>query len=195
MTLQEDRYKIDPTVRIVRDVDGGTVPFREVFVGFEKLDAVKQIFGGDAERVLSRLNVELFPRKGFMGVSDEDGHIFASRYYVRDGEMWSVYLDTVHELVHVKQFMEGKNLFDPTFSYVDRPTEVEAYRLGVSEARRIGLSEQEIFDYLEVPWITKEEHARLANTCGVDMSDVLVSKKRNRKGPSSSAGRNKKRKA
>jgi hypothetical protein len=165
-------YKIDPSVQIVRNVDNGTFNFKDIFVGFEKLPAVQTIFGKKTDEVLSKLKVEVFPRKGFMGVSDEDGHIFASKYYLNEGDIWSVYLDTVHELVHVRQFFEGKNLFDPSFSYVDRPTEVEAYRLGVLEARRIGLTEQEIFDYLEVPWVTRDEHVRLANTCSVIMNQV-----------------------
>ena len=100
-----------------------------------------------------------------MGVSDEDGHIFASQQYLNEGEQWSVYLDAVHELVHVKQFKDGKELFDRRYDYVDRPTELEAYRIGTKEARRIGLNDREIFDYLEVPWISKEEHRRLASAC------------------------------
>lgn len=174
-------YKIDPFVQIVRNTDSGTFNFKQIFIGFEKLEAVKSIFGEKTDAVLSKLKVEVFPRKGFMGVSDEDGHIFASKYYIHEGDIWSVYLDTVHELVHVRQFFEGKNLFDPAFSYVERPTEIEAYRLGVIEARRIGLSEQEIFDYLEVPWITKADHVRLATTCNVLMDQVTYPSRKNSK--------------
>jgi hypothetical protein len=174
-------YKIDPFVQISRNVDSGTFNFKEIFNGFEKLSAVQTIFGKKADEVLSKLKVEVFPRKGFMGVSDEDGHIFASKYYLNEGDIWSVYLDAVHELVHVRQFFEGKNLFDPAFSYVERPTEIEAYRLGVIEARRIGLSEQEIFDYLEVPWVTKAEHVKLANTCNVAMDQISLSPQKSAK--------------
>ena len=128
---------------------------------------MRKTFGSNTDKVLKELKVEVFPTDGYMGVSDEDGHIFASEQYLNSGEEWSIYLDIVHELVHVKQFMEGKELFDSNYSYVDRPTEIEAYRTGAEEARRIGLSEEEIFEYLKVPWISEEEHLRLARTCNV----------------------------
>jgi hypothetical protein len=178
------KYKIDHWIKIIRNIRSGTFSFKDIFVGFEKLQAVKGIFGVRTNELLLKLKVEVFPRKGYMGVSDEDGHIFASQHYIKEGELWSVYLDTIHELVHVRQFMEGKNLFDPAFSYVDRPTEIEAYQVGAKEARRIGLSEKEIFEYLEVPWITKTEHIRLANTCGVVIEQLGVAQ--NNKGSNNS---------
>jgi hypothetical protein len=73
----------------------------------------------------------------------------------------------IHELVHIRQFMEGKELFDRRYSYVDRPTEIEAYTAAVNEARRIGLKKEEILDYLKVEWITEEEFQRLLVAVGV----------------------------
>lgn len=166
MTTKQ-HYNIDGGIKIARKVSSGTHRFSEIFQGFEKLDAVRQVFGSRTENELGTLNVEIFPQEGFMGVSDEDGHIFASQRYLNEGEEWSIYLDVVHELVHVKQFRDGRELFDRRYDYVDRPTEVEAYRVGALEARRIGLNDREIFAYLEVPWITKEEHLRLAKSCGL----------------------------
>lgn len=174
---REKKLEIDSSIKIERGLETGTFKFKEIFHGFEFLDSVRETFGSETNKVLNDLKVELFPRKGYMGVSDEDGHIFASKYYLNEGEFWSVYLDTVHELVHVRQFREGKNLFDDAYSYADRPTEVEAYRATVKEARRIGLNEQEIFDYLEVPWITKPEHLRLATACDVATELVEFRKK------------------
>jgi hypothetical protein len=159
------RYKIDGGIRIARNISSGTHPFGEIFQGFESLDAVKEVFGSKTADELNSLTVEVFPQDGFMGVSDEDGHIFASQHYLNNGEEWSVYLDVVHELVHVKQFKDGRELFDRRYDYVDRPTEIEAYRVGAKEAKRIGLDDHEIFAYLEVPWISKEEHRRLAKAC------------------------------
>jgi hypothetical protein len=161
------KYKIDPRVKIIRNIQSGTHRFKEIFLGFEHVDAVRKIFPDGHLETLENLTVEVFPREGFMGVSDHDGHIIASQHYLTNGEEWCVYLDIVHELVHVKQFKDGKELFDRKYDYVDRPTEVEAYRIGAEEARKIGLSEEEIFQYLEVPWISKEEHQRLARACGV----------------------------
>jgi hypothetical protein len=79
-----------------------------------------------------------------------------------------LYLDIIHELVHVKQYRQGRDLFDSKFSYVDRPTELEAYKITLDEARKIGMTEEEIEDYLYVEWITKKEHKKLAKTLGVN---------------------------
>ncbi len=166
------RYKIDPKIKIDQKVSSGTHRFKDIFVGFEELAAVKKIFGSTASKELETLSVEVFPRDGYMGVSDDDGHIVASQKYLNEGEEWCVYLDVVHELVHVRQFKEGKELFDGRYGYVDRPTEIEAYQICTDEARRIGLTEKEIFTYLEVPWIPKEDHLRLARTCRVEMSQI-----------------------
>ncbi|MCS4539406.1 MAG: hypothetical protein HYU03_01775, partial [Thaumarchaeota archaeon] len=72
-----------------------------------------------------------------------------------------LYLDLIHELVHVRQHMEGRELFDKRYSYVDRPTEIEAYSAAVKEAKRIGMSYEEIEDYLKVEWVTDEEFDRM----------------------------------
>lgn len=165
--MTKRHYKISPKIRIVQNTGSGEHKFKDIFIGFEDVNAVKRIFGDKASEELDSLRVEVFPREGYMGVSDHDGHIVASQNYLNDGEDWCIYLDVVHELVHVRQFKEGKELFDPKYDYVDRPTEIEAYQIGTTEARRIGLSEKEIFAYLEVPWITKEELQRLAKACDV----------------------------
>ena len=153
----------------MQNVDSGTHRFNDVFIGFDEVEAVKKIFGKKVSKELESLTVEVFPREGYMGVSDYDGHIVASQLYLNDGEEWCIYLDVVHELVHVRQFKEGKELFDSRYGYVDRPTEIEAYQIGTREARRIGLTDEEIFTYLEVPWISKDEHRRLAKACQIEV--------------------------
>lgn len=160
-------YAIDSAISLKRGVQSGGYKFGELFLGFENVDAVRRVFGPETKAILSELKVEVFPKDGFMGVSDEDGHIFASQTYLNEGDLHSIYLDVVHELVHVKQFMDGRELFDRSYAYVDRPTEIEAYRIAADEGRRIGMSEQEVFEYLKVPWISDEEHARLALACNI----------------------------
>jgi hypothetical protein len=66
----------------------------------------------------------------------------------------------LHELAHVKQFREGKELYDRRFAYFERPTEIEAYAVAVEEARRIGMGKEEIVEYLKVEWVTEEEFAK-----------------------------------
>ena len=58
-------------------------------------------------------------------------------------------------------------LFDKRFSYVDSPTEIEAHIIAVQEARRIGMNDEELADYLRVDWISEEEYIRLLRTLGV----------------------------
>ena len=78
-----------------------------------------------------------------------------------------LYLDIIHELCHVKQHLQGRNLYDRSKAYVDRETEIEAYQVTIQEARRIGLNEDHIANYLRVGWITSEEHKRLVRRLGV----------------------------
>jgi hypothetical protein len=157
-----------PDVQIPEIVPIAMQNFTQYFKGFEKVDAIREIFGEDTSRVLSELKVEFFSSKfGYMGVSDEDGHLIVSAYYLKTGDPTSKYLDIVHELVHVKQYREGKPLFDEAFEYHDRPTELEAYRHAVNEARRLGMSDPEIFEYLRVNWMSEDEVRRLARNIGV----------------------------
>lgn len=157
-----------PHVQIPENVPIAIHPFTEFFKGFENVPAVREIFGQETEAVLRELRVEFFSSKfGYMGVSDEDGHLIVSAYYLREGDPTSKYLDVVHELVHVKQFREGRALFDETFEYHDRPTELEAYRHAVKEARRLGMSDAELFEYLKVDWMEDDEVRKLARNLNV----------------------------
>ena len=102
-----------------------------------------------------------------MGVSDEDGHLLVSTHYLRTGNRRDIYLDVVHELVHVRQFREGKELFADGFEYPDLPTEIEAYRTCIAEGRRLGMTDRELFDYLKVEWMDDKDVRRLARNVGV----------------------------
>jgi hypothetical protein len=152
---------------INRSAKNGSVSFVDVFQGFEGVDAVRSIFLDQTNEILADLMVDILPRAGYLRVDDETGNIVVSAEYLRKGDERHLYLDVIHELVHIKQFMDGKELFDRRYSYVDRPTEVEAYRASVNEARRIGMKEQEIVEYLRVEWITEEEFQRLMAAVGV----------------------------
>jgi len=157
-----------PDVAIPRTAEVSLRRFTDYFKGFEKLEVVRRILGEKAEEVLRNVKVEFFSsRWGYMGVSDDDGHLMVSTYYLRHGKAEEIYLDLIHELIHVKQFMDGEELFDDSFEYVERPTEVEAYKLTIQEARRIGMSDMEIYDYLKVYWMSDVEVAKLAERLGV----------------------------
>jgi hypothetical protein len=144
-----------------------THPFSDYFRGFDKVEAVRRIFGDKTERVLSDLKVEFVWAGGYMGVNSANGHLMVSPKYLNEGDRTDVYLDVIHELVHVRQFMEGKELFDSRYSYVERPTEVEAYRHTVEEARRLGLSDERICQYLRTDWMSEKELKQLASAMNV----------------------------
>jgi hypothetical protein len=63
--------------------------------------------------------------------------------------------------------MEGKELFESRYSYVERPTEVEAYRYTVKEAKRIGLSDERIYQYLKTEWVSDSDLKRLAKAVNI----------------------------
>jgi hypothetical protein len=146
---------------------GPTRMFTDYFKGFDKIPAVRGIFGERTEDVLRNLRVE-FIGFGYMGVDDSDGHLLVNARYLKNGDKTEIYLDIIHELCHVKQFMDGKELFDPRFDYVDRPTEVEAYRYAVQEARRLGLSDEQICTYLKTEWMNQEDLKKLARYVEVE---------------------------
>jgi hypothetical protein len=159
---------LDLKVKIIRDAKVQTYPFTDYFQGFENVEAVKRVFGPKIKDVLGNLRVEFHSlRRGYMGVSDIDGHLFVSANYLKNGDIVDIYLDVIHELVHVKQFKDGKDLFESGYDYVDRPTEVEAYRHAVEEARRLGLSDKRICQYLKTEWMSDEELKQLATTLNV----------------------------
>jgi hypothetical protein len=155
-------------VRIERHAPTKLYPFERFFRGFREVPAIRELFGKDTDRVIRNLKVEFFSAKfGYMGTSDIDGHLLISTHHLEHGDLETVYLDLVHELCHVNQFRHRKPLFYPKLSYVDAPSEIEAYAFTVKEGRRIGMTDAQLVEYLKVEWITKQEHQRLARRMGL----------------------------
>lgn len=141
--------------------------FADYFKGFEKVEAVKGIFGKRTEEVLRQLKVELTWIGGYMFVDNTDGHLVINSRYLNSGDKVDIYLDLIHELFHIRQFMEGEELFDTRYEYIERPTEVEAYLYTVQEARRLGLSDERICQYLKTEWMSEGDLKRLAKALDV----------------------------
>lgn len=142
--------------------------FKDYFKGMEKVQAVRDIFGPGTDEVLSNLRVEFTWIGGYMWVNNLNGHLMISSKYLNTGNKIDVYLDLIHELVHVKQYHEGMELFDINYAYTERPTEIDAYRAAVEEARRLGLSDRRICQYLKTEWMTKTDLRRLAKSLDVN---------------------------
>jgi hypothetical protein len=153
----------------ILSVGNQKVIFSDFFKDFQKVKAVRGIFGEKTDEVLSHLTVEISWVMGYMYVDSSDGHLVISKGYLNNGDKIDIYLDLIHELFHVKQFMEGKELFDPHYDYVDRPTEIEAYRYCIQEARRLGLTEERIRCYLWTEWMSEEDFKRLAKSVNVSI--------------------------
>ncbi|MBI2185154.1 MAG: hypothetical protein HYU39_09375 [Thaumarchaeota archaeon] len=142
----------------------------QVFVGLEKSPAIAGIFGRRevSSGVLGKVIVEIgVDRPRYMRVSDDDGRILVGRPHLLTGDDLTLYLDAVHELTHVRQFWEGKALYDKRFEYVDRPTEVEAFRNATNEALRLGLGVSAIRDYLKTDWMTVEDLEKLIKNMAI----------------------------
>ena len=154
-----------------RNLLPGTYPLARVVHGLDRSPAVQRIFprGDELRAILERTVVNIVPGQGYMRV-DSEGVILVAQEHLRSSDERVVYLDFVHELVHIRQAKEGRTLYDRSVRYVDKETEIEAYRVAVDEGRRMGMSEEELRSYLEVPWITEEEYRRLLNRLGVGLA-------------------------
>ena len=152
-----------------RELSKGKYRLRDVFSGLDEVEALAKCVGTQSllRRILEETMVTLTDEDGYMYVNDADGSVVVGLNYLKTGDTKELYLDVIHELVHVKQYLQGKDLFDNAYSYVDRPTEIEAYRCCVEEGRRIGMPEDELAEYLYVEWVSRRDHAKLLKTLGV----------------------------
>ena len=160
--------------RINRRLEPGQYDLTEVFPDIRACDILSAIFA-DAEeidRVMADIKVLVVDTPYEIFVDNGNGAITIGLNHLRSSSDEFLYLDIIHELCHVKQHLQGRNLYDRRKSYVDRETEIEAYEVTVREARRIGLNDEAILNYLRVYWITPEEHKRLAARLNVTGSVV-----------------------
>lgn len=169
MNLEVSKIRVKLNVDILRNAKVSTFPFIDYFKGFEELEIVRRIFGEATKRVIKKLQIEFVGRRGYMGVSDIDGHLLICAGYLNNGDIVDIYLDVIHELVHVRQFIEGKKLFNFKKRYVERSTELEAYRFAVEEAKRLGLNDKRILEYLKTEWINDKDLRFLAKKLDVKL--------------------------
>jgi hypothetical protein len=154
-------------VQILRKPAESRVSFTSNFRGFDTVRVVRELFGDEVASVLSGLEVEFTYETLYMRVSNADGRLLINPNYFLAADFTDLYLDVIHELVHVKQFLDGK-CSDSRTAYVERPLEIEAYNITVAEARNIGLDENEIIAYLNSDLLSNEELGQLAGTLGVE---------------------------
>lgn len=155
--------------RVRRSTGVGEYKLSEVFGGLETSSALAKVFGTrlHMKKILGHLKLRVERGDSGLWLDRDTGTICIGSKHLTTAKNDFLYLDVIHVLVHVRQFLEGKDLYDQAFEYVERPTELEAYRTTVSEARRVGLEEDEILKYLRMDAVDDSELGKLMEKIGV----------------------------
>src|SRR5690348_11073065 len=156
-------------IKINRDITPGNYLLAEIFDGLQEVGILLKVFKTKEEidDVFLKTKVIVEESDHYMYVKNDDASIVIGFKHLKNSDSKVLYLDIVHELVHVMQQRQGLDLYNKSYAYVDRPTEIEAYEIAVMEAKNLGMDTKEILDYLFVEWITPEEHKRLATHVGL----------------------------
>ena len=172
--------------QVQRSLTAGRYPLLTVFPGADQLPIGAKVEPDPAQReaLFKSTEVEIVDADLWMYVAphelppDARGRwrpvvaptsdcIVAGLDHLRASSPMMVYMDIFHELSHVRQRRDGANLWEPGVRYIDRWTELDAYRIVVEDARARGASEEFLRDYLKVEWISRAEHAELLRKLGV----------------------------
>ncbi|MBI5510944.1 MAG: hypothetical protein HY903_19455 [Deltaproteobacteria bacterium] len=154
---------LPPYAQVVRTLPTGLHPYLALLPEALSSPAMCRIMP-DARvrpRFVAGAKVRISSERGFAYVDDEEREIIIAEGYYRRGAAVDLYLDLLHELTHIRQLDQGKNLWDESLPYPDRPTEVEGYAVAVEEGRRLGMSEPEIVLHLTNPWMSAADIERL----------------------------------
>ena len=183
-------YPVPRVFRPVTTTPAGRYPFLKVFAGLEKTLPFRK-YPGDDHRILEiarNTRAELSdgpgwmyvapPRTppeiravGFRMVETTDDVIVVSRSHLTNSPRMDVYLDIIHEFLHILQRKQGREIWPSRrISYADRPTEIEAYAFSIAEARRLGVPDSYLREYLHVSWLQRSEYLRLLKNVGVSSS-------------------------
>ncbi len=186
-TRSEPALPVPKGFRVARELSVGRHPLLGMFPGADRLPAARRLEPDPAKRasLFGDTEVELVDQDLWMYVaphekpkitrsrgwkpviSPDRDCIVVGATHLKESPPLVLFMDIFHELRHVIQRHGGANLWEPGVSYVERWTEVEAYRFVVQEARDLGASEEFLREYLKVEWISKEEHRRLLVAVGV----------------------------
>ena len=156
-------------IKINRNITPGDYSLAEIFDGLKEVSILMKVFKTKEEldNVFLKTKVIVEESDHYMYVKNDDASVVIGFRHLQNSDSKILYLDIIHELVHVMQQRQGLDLYDKSYAYVDRPTEIEAYEIAVLEAKNLGMNKEEILDYLLVEWITTEEHKRLASHVGL----------------------------
>ncbi|MGP8124488.1 MAG: hypothetical protein ACLQEQ_01270 [Nitrososphaerales archaeon] len=155
--------------RVRRETEIGEYKLTEVFAGLESSSSLMKVFGSRSQmtKIMKHLKLRVEPNDSGLWFDRDTGTICIGSKHLGGAKADFLYLDVIHVLVHVCQFLEGRDLYDQAFEYVERPTELEAYRYTVAEARKVGLDESEILRYLRMDAADDSELGKLMDKIGV----------------------------
>jgi hypothetical protein len=184
---RKQEYAVPRVFRPVKDTPPGRFPLLGVFKGLEATVPFRKYPGDDDAnlRIAKHTWATVTERPGWMYVApvktppevraagfrmveSSDDEIVVARAHLVNSPTMDVYLDVIHEFLHILQRKQGRQLWLGTkVPYVDRPTEVEAYAFSVAEARRLGVSDRYLREYLRVTWVKRADYLRLLRHLGV----------------------------
>ncbi|MGA7862362.1 MAG: hypothetical protein WCB19_11010 [Thermoplasmata archaeon] len=171
---------------IERSLSSGRQPILKVFPGLDALPTARHLQSDPTKRteLFRSTQIELVEDDLWMYVAPWEipaarrgrwnpvltpglDCIVVGLEHLRESPAFTLFMDIFHELRHVLQRQDGAQLFGGGQSYVRRPTEVEAYRFVVDEARGMGVTDGFLRDYLRVEWIDDGEFLELLSAVGV----------------------------
>jgi hypothetical protein len=149
--------------RMVRGLPAGMHDYLALLPRAAESPALARIAPDPAvrDRLLHGARVRIEEMKSFCWVDDDVPCIVLSLDYYRTGSDLDLYLDLLHELTHLRQVAEGKNVWDESLAYVDRPTEIEGYAVAIEEGRRLGMTDEDVLHHLSNPWMSEADVQRL----------------------------------
>jgi hypothetical protein len=149
--------------QVIRTLDCGIHPYRHLLPRLEESPVARRIESPDTPLglLIDGARVRIKIGEGYCFVDVKVPAIVLFFEYYRRANPLDLYLDMAHELTHLRQLAEGKNLWDHSLHYVDRPTEIEGYAVAVEEGLRLGMTEDQIMQHLSNPWLNEGEVARL----------------------------------
>jgi hypothetical protein len=159
------KIELPEYAHIVRSLGCGLHPYRNLLPRLEESPVARRIEtpAMPLGPLMDAARVRIKKGESFCFVDINEPSIILFEHYYRDGNDLDLYLDLAHELTHLRQHEEGKDLWDHDLHYVDRPTEIEGYAVAVEEGLRLGMTEAQIMKHLSNPWLSPAEVSRLRN--------------------------------
>ncbi len=153
------RIDLPPYAQVVRGLAAGVHPYLRILPRVLESPAIIRILqdGARAAAFVGQARVRVSSELGYAYVDVEAREIVLAKRYYATGSSLDLYLDLLHELTHLRQLAEGLDVWDESFPYPSRPTEVEAYAVAVEEGRRLGMDEAALIEHVTNPCLSESE--------------------------------------